>query len=110
MTKHTRGPWSLLGSEIRGDRGVALIKWEHARYGEPARSAVEAEDQANARLITAAPDLLQSAKDLILWFALPSKASQAQQKLEMRALLESLQAAVEKAEPTQRQQTTGRTR
>ncbi len=66
MSKHTPGPWTLLGSEIRSsDRGVALIKWEHARYGDPARGAVEAEDRANACLIAAAPELLEACKEAL---------------------------------------------
>lgn len=60
MTKHTPGPWHHTGREFNDVRdsddelvAVAL----HLRVGQPERSVQEAE--ANARLIAAAPDLLE---------------------------------------------------
>lgn len=79
MTQHTPGPWDA-SSFQEGDlaqayyvtnndgRRVCLI----AGYGERKRSrspksddALNAEDVANARLIAAAPDLLEALRDIL---------------------------------------------
>jgi hypothetical protein len=61
MNKHTPGPWHHPGKEFNDVRdaddelvAVAL----HLRVGQPERSVHEA--AANARLIAAAPDLLEA--------------------------------------------------
>ncbi len=61
MSKHTPGPWHHTGREFNDVRdsddelvAVAL----HLRVGQPQRSVQEAE--ANARLIAAAPELLEA--------------------------------------------------
>lgn len=56
-TKHTPGPWAKFGSVIRSlagsDRKVADVR------------IIDAEGQANAKLIAAAPDLLEALEDLL---------------------------------------------
>ena len=66
MSKHTPGPWHHTGREFNDVRdsddelvAVAL----HLRVGQPERSIHEAE--ANARLIAAAPDLLEAAQQVL---------------------------------------------
>jgi len=65
MSKHTPGPWHHTGREFNDVRdsddelvAVAL----HLRVGQPERSVQEAE--ANARLIAAAPELLDALKKM----------------------------------------------
>lgn len=71
MSKHTQGPWKLLDFEEREAyvvtnssgtkglyRGIAEILYG---YNEPA----ESEQHANARLISAAPELLEALKELL---------------------------------------------
>ncbi len=66
MTKHTPGPWSLRGSTIRGPhlkdpegrtRIVAKAIWDKGTYID--------ETEANARLIAAAPELVEALEDLV---------------------------------------------
>ncbi len=81
MSKHTPGPWHHTGREFNDVRdsddelvAVAL----HLRVGQPERSVQEAE--ANARLIAAAPELLEALKT-------------AMQQLETDAIFMSLSGA-----------------
>lgn len=64
MSKHTPGPWTVDGNVIRGDEksngsvSVACILDVAYPYGRWAGESA----QANARLIAAAPDLLEAAE------------------------------------------------
>lgn len=67
MSKHTPGPWEAHNGEVttrqengRSYRRIAAVQ----DYG--IGSLVEV-DEANARLIAAAPDLLEALKDLSDW-------------------------------------------
>jgi hypothetical protein len=66
MNKHTPGPWSSRGRAIRGPhpkdpagraRIVAKAIWDNGTYVDEA--------EANARLIAAAPELLEALEDLV---------------------------------------------
>lgn len=69
MSKHTPGPWiyevDAAHAYVRGD--------EHSEEGRPIRDQLVAKvwlqgpefSEANARLITAAPDLLEALKDIV---------------------------------------------
>ena len=57
--KHTAGPWVTDGLTIQDDSGVHVIAECSEWLPE-----FQAERRANARLIAAAPDLLQAAQDL----------------------------------------------
>jgi hypothetical protein len=63
MTKHTLGPWHIVEGEIRaGAEYIGVVyRTEAWSSGEPAGT----EDQANARLIAAAPDLLAVLKAMV---------------------------------------------
>lgn len=57
MSAHSPGPWSLYGGYVRaGKRTIAHVETDHA-----APLAVE----ANARLIAAAPEMLEALRDAV---------------------------------------------
>jgi hypothetical protein len=62
-TQHTPGPWHFDGQEfndVREADGELVAVALHLRTRKPERSLAEAE--ANARLMAAAPDLLEACK------------------------------------------------
>lgn len=90
MSKHTPGPWYHTGREFNDVRdsddelvAVAL----HLRVGQPERSLQEAE--ANARLISAAPDLLEALELMYACYADPSWISHKQQEDKIHAQVRS---------------------
>src|SRR5688572_5645975 len=76
-TKHTPGPWGLFRSGYSARFGVEGDdeKFSVVVYGtkdEPDKGVqgrTEDEANANARLIAAAPDMLQALESVINWFA-----------------------------------------
>lgn len=72
MNKHTQGPWTVTRDgeiSIREETGRRrLIAHVFALYGDVAdgfRQRIDGSDDANARLIAAAPDLLAAARALL---------------------------------------------
>lgn len=69
MSKHTPGPWKkcIAGgvTEVRCDAPVPVVSW--AGFDDANRSLDE--HRANARLIAAAPDLLEACKACLDMFA-----------------------------------------
>ena len=68
-TKHTPGPWKVLSEEairIKSQDGSLLAMLHHLRgvHGVNGRIPIE-EVHANARLIAAAPELLEALKELL---------------------------------------------
>lgn len=66
MIKHTPGPWTYGGQEfndVRESDGELVAVALHLRVKKPERSIAEA--KANARLIAAAPDLLEALKAIV---------------------------------------------
>lgn len=63
MNKHTPGPWTIdLGNVIKASdsrESIAMIRWFIAD------SFDETEGQANARLIAAAPELLEAGEQVV---------------------------------------------
>lgn len=65
MSKHTQGPWKADGYSIRqsstGTRHVAEIAYTGPHHTPPEEypKSCRLQDEANARLIAAAPDLLE---------------------------------------------------
>ena len=59
MSKHTPGPWSVI---LRGERGTFHIPQAQKHEAENADDGVDGHtvSSANARLIAAAPDLLEA--------------------------------------------------
>lgn len=59
QTKHTPGPWKLVGMEIwAGSKRVTMGKGSFDESDRACR-------KANARLISAAPDLLEAGKNIL---------------------------------------------
>jgi len=69
MSKHTPGPWkvSIFGdieTEKTDEYGIAIRR---IAYDEGCLGGGNEEDQANARLIAAAPELLEACKAVVKW-------------------------------------------
>lgn len=72
MTKHTPGPWGI----IKGEFGPVIFSGETgAMVAQPVRGSSDDERQANARLLSAAPDLLQSLKEVVDWLEIAENKS-----------------------------------
>jgi len=64
-TKHTPGPWvrdtgSGFGCDVRAENGRKVAATWGINNGDPHRPAYRAECDANARLVAAAPELLEA--------------------------------------------------
>lgn len=75
-TKHTPGPWTMHprfddGAEVRA---LAPVAWcgVASTHGASSSQVIDAaEARANARLIAAAPDLLEACERLLRWAGWP---------------------------------------
>ena len=67
MSKHTAGPWKILRRfDIHQDRGkIGGIFIGSTRGGYDLPESIKLIDEANARLIAAAPDLLAACKEAL---------------------------------------------
>ena len=63
MSAHTPGPWCTNGGAVETDRPRRSSQLVAHVYGE--ESGLESEQLANARLIAAAPDLLEALEGLL---------------------------------------------
>lgn len=73
MSKHTPGPWTHTGREfndVYDSDGQLIAVALHLRVGKPERSV--AQTAANARLIAAAPDLLEALRGALEHWPVPS--------------------------------------
>lgn len=76
MSKHTKGPWRVkpLPSNVDGCREIQAGKsgdfrqaqWRYGIASTHGRDP-DSEDEANARLIASAPDLLEALKQAVEW-------------------------------------------
>lgn len=62
--KHTPGPWSTASDPCHFDSQTTVVAANGARVAEVTGSAFD-EAEANARLIAAAPDLLEACKAFV---------------------------------------------
>ena len=60
MTKHTPGPWEITGPNIRESKSRGLLFVQENPYADAEPDADE--QDANRKLVAAAPDLLLAAK------------------------------------------------
>jgi len=66
-TRHTPGPWTAYGRQVSGSHGEYPLGIMVADCNvTPERGEVEC--KSNARLIAAAPELLEAAKDMLEYF------------------------------------------
>lgn len=70
MSKHTPGPWTLGNGEVRirtekNEQGRSILVAECYTTGNAGRYPKYEERKANARLIAAAPELLEALKKLL---------------------------------------------
>ena len=71
MSKHTQGPWKADGYSIRqsstGTRHVAEIAYTGPHHTPPEEypKSCRLQDEANARLIAAAPELLEALQGML---------------------------------------------
>ena len=65
MSKHTPGPWLSNPCGLSGDFGIYPDTEPEFKIATLGYSGDSSETQANARLIAAAPDLLQALKDVL---------------------------------------------
>jgi hypothetical protein len=86
MTKHTPGPWSAIGADVKtAGPNSHIICWTGLR------SDVELEElRANARLIAAAPDMLNALLDVLDFWDDPD--------MSMSELKERVRYAIAKAQ------------
>jgi len=65
-TKHTPGPWSITErkQEIRGNAWRLVLEID-GPYTEPVTNLYGAESRANARLIAAAPEMLEALEEIM---------------------------------------------
>ena len=90
-TKHTPGPWETKdGQEVMAESGMRLIAQCHAGHRE--------ERGANARLIAAAPDLLEACKKAFDNIANMDAPQSLQDKGRKLAALSTLGMAISRAD------------
>jgi hypothetical protein len=70
MSKHTPGPWQAKGLAVdsAGDKFLRICQMSRVRFTEADRTVHEISDdtaEANARLISAAPDLLEALEEYV---------------------------------------------
>lgn len=87
----TSAPWFDCGRVGAGIGVIAADGWIAVVYGP----GTNPEAESNARLIIAAPDLLQSAKQVIDWAKRHDRGHEGSELLEV---LSELQSAITKAE------------
>lgn len=64
MSKHTPGPWHVAEEMDDDDNVLYTVEADNLPVADIYRKA---EHEANARLIAAAPELLEALKELIAW-------------------------------------------
>jgi len=99
---HTPGPWVVGGAS--GNEGEAreivaasrTIAWSASTWDEDEGDVVTEEDDANAHLIAAAPDLLAALRDCRDWLVAICDSNNLEAT--ERIYIEAATAAIEKAE------------
>jgi hypothetical protein len=91
--KHTAGPWKAEGYDVRQPSG-RYVAFTGPHHTEPSvyPPACKIEDEANARLIAAAPDLLEALESAAKWIDLRQR-----DKRFGRDVLAELRAVIAKA-------------
>ena len=90
MAGHTPGPWSLEEGRVLTEGGWLLASLPYTLGDE--------EDRANARLIAAAPDLLEACKALLEWRDSGAELNHLKDLSRLALVGAKVQAAVDRAE------------
>ena len=74
---HTNGPWMIEGDQIRtainsGVKHVAMVNYFNCGPGDP-RTITDEEHEANAKLIAAAPEMLEALRRVDNYFTQPGE-------------------------------------
>lgn len=106
MSKHTPGPWEANGYHIRqrvtGTRSIAEVAYTGPHHTPPHEypKSCRLVDEANARLIAAAPDLLEALKKCAAVIGAPQEGHWATDD-EVNDAYDSAVAAIAKAKGEQ---------
>jgi hypothetical protein len=94
VSKHTPGPWAVVAHED-DDEGYAVVGGEYQMPVALPQSTVggEAEELANARLIAAAPDLLDALRRLLA----TSRGNASEHEAECGCAVHEADKAIERA-------------
>ena len=97
MTKHTPGPWTMHprfddGAEVRSLASVAWCSVASTHGASGSQIIDVAEARANARLIAAAPDLLEALERLFRWGSWPSEEHKQDMELARTAIAKAKDA------------------
>lgn len=90
---HTKGPWQFIENTIQPTRRKAFDGCNICRVTMP-HDGLAAEAMANARLITAAPDLLAACKHVLSWAGRANVINEPEDETAMAVV----RAAIDKAE------------
>ena len=100
MSKHTPGPWEVA---YQDKNGQSVVKGEHievATCWHHCVGSIEKEMHANARLIAAAPELLEALRMFVVWYGLRDKHDTLLPPKMQEAELAQAMRAIAKAEGT----------
>jgi hypothetical protein len=97
-TKHTQGPWRIEDREIVGGRYVATVRdWSTVGAGSQyadINASLQAEANANAHLIAAAPAMYEALKAIQAWsFGQPWPCREMKQFTDIDAALAQAEGA-----------------
>jgi beta-phosphoglucomutase-like phosphatase (HAD superfamily) len=94
MSKHTPGPWHY---QEKSDAYTHIVRAGERRFITQLSQDTSGEAEANARLMAAAPELLESAKSLLIWAILAANSDNARGALNAIADIRTAVAVIEKA-------------
>jgi hypothetical protein len=97
MSKHNPGPWRVDG-QANDMAGSAIIRDAGGFPVASTRSWVKEQHEANARLVAAAPDLLEAAKSQVANIERWLDTGVAATPGESKYIYDALKAAIDKAE------------
>lgn len=84
MAKHTKGPWKATRVGAFSYEIITDLPFGHTNYGV---IVSEVRSQENARLIAAAPELLDALETLFDITPFPTNAKDAEMRMNIRALI-----------------------
>lgn len=96
MSAHTPGPWKAFQRKLE-DCGYLEGQW-HIGNGQIGHTVANAYEEANARLIAAAPELLRAMKDFTWNVKHQKVAGYGDSEVQFDASFKQMEAAIAKAE------------